>query len=189
MALFVTRECAVKFNDYFEFPRDIDMEPFTEVGLARLQGVLVYYVNKCFLSEVQTNISFDPMSKGQRLEMNSFHGVTRLRSVPSRSFSFVPLFVRSFLRACVRACVGSFVRSCVRACVGSFVRSFMFVCAFNVLIPVLLHLALYPTSSQEMLAVFNTYKCTLLCKVSSQRIHWKLDLKKMALGQIVRSSA
>ncbi|XP_068731970.1 ubiquitin carboxyl-terminal hydrolase 9X-like isoform X1 [Montipora capricornis] len=32
------RECAVKFNDYFEFPRDIDMEPFTEVGLAKLQG-------------------------------------------------------------------------------------------------------------------------------------------------------
>ena len=32
------RECAVKFNDYFEFPRDIDMEPFTELGLAKLQG-------------------------------------------------------------------------------------------------------------------------------------------------------
>lgn len=31
------RECAVKFNDYFEFPRDIDMEPFTELGLAKLQ--------------------------------------------------------------------------------------------------------------------------------------------------------
>jgi len=28
----------VKFNDYFEFPRDIDMEPFTELGLAKLQG-------------------------------------------------------------------------------------------------------------------------------------------------------
>ena len=23
------RECAVKFNDYFEFPRDLDMEPYT----------------------------------------------------------------------------------------------------------------------------------------------------------------
>ena len=32
------RECAVKFNDYFEFPRDMDMEPFTELGLAKLQG-------------------------------------------------------------------------------------------------------------------------------------------------------
>lgn len=28
----------MKFNDYFEFPRDIDMEPFTELGLAKLQG-------------------------------------------------------------------------------------------------------------------------------------------------------
>ena len=32
------RECAVKFNDYFEFPREIDMEPFTEDGLAKRQG-------------------------------------------------------------------------------------------------------------------------------------------------------
>ncbi|XP_031549243.1 probable ubiquitin carboxyl-terminal hydrolase FAF-X isoform X2 [Actinia tenebrosa] len=32
------RECAVKFNDYFEFPREIDMEPFTEIGLAKSEG-------------------------------------------------------------------------------------------------------------------------------------------------------
>lgn len=23
------RDCAIKFNDYFEFPRDLDMEPYT----------------------------------------------------------------------------------------------------------------------------------------------------------------
>ena len=40
LALLFIRECAVKFNDYFEFPRDIDMEPFTEDGLAKLQGEL-----------------------------------------------------------------------------------------------------------------------------------------------------
>ena len=38
LLIHLIRECAVKFNDYFEFPRDIDMEPFTELGLAKLQG-------------------------------------------------------------------------------------------------------------------------------------------------------
>lgn len=28
----------MKFNDYFEFPREIDMEPFTEIGLAKSEG-------------------------------------------------------------------------------------------------------------------------------------------------------
>ena len=28
----------MKFNDYFEFPREIDMEPFTEEGLARRES-------------------------------------------------------------------------------------------------------------------------------------------------------
>lgn len=32
------RECAIKFNDYFEFPRDLDMEPYTVYGLARMEG-------------------------------------------------------------------------------------------------------------------------------------------------------
>ncbi|OQR72358.1 putative ubiquitin carboxyl-terminal hydrolase FAF-X-like [Tropilaelaps mercedesae] len=32
------RECAIKFNDYFEFPRDLDMEPYTVQGLARREG-------------------------------------------------------------------------------------------------------------------------------------------------------
>lgn len=48
--ILLIRECAVKFNDYFEFPRDIDMEPFTELGLAKLQGELpldVIAVLKC----------------------------------------------------------------------------------------------------------------------------------------------
>ena len=29
------RDAAVKFNDYFEFPRELDMEPYTVAGLAR----------------------------------------------------------------------------------------------------------------------------------------------------------
>ncbi|MPC55428.1 putative ubiquitin carboxyl-terminal hydrolase FAF-X [Portunus trituberculatus] len=24
------RECSIKFNDYFEFPRELDMDPYTE---------------------------------------------------------------------------------------------------------------------------------------------------------------
>ncbi|XP_062941292.1 probable ubiquitin carboxyl-terminal hydrolase FAF-X isoform X3 [Cynocephalus volans] len=31
------RECAVKFNDYFEFPRELDMEPYTVAGVAKLE--------------------------------------------------------------------------------------------------------------------------------------------------------
>ena len=32
------RECAIKFNDYFEFPREFDMEPYTVNGLAKIEG-------------------------------------------------------------------------------------------------------------------------------------------------------
>ncbi|XP_063547239.1 probable ubiquitin carboxyl-terminal hydrolase FAF-X isoform X2 [Cydia strobilella] len=30
--------CAIKFNDYFEFPRELDVEPYTARGLARAEG-------------------------------------------------------------------------------------------------------------------------------------------------------
>ena len=32
------RECAVKFNDYFEFPREVDMSHYTAATLAKLEG-------------------------------------------------------------------------------------------------------------------------------------------------------
>jgi len=35
------RDAAVKFNDYFEFPRDLDMEPYTVAGLARRENEAV----------------------------------------------------------------------------------------------------------------------------------------------------
>lgn len=35
---FPSRECAMKFNDYFEFPREFDLEPYTVEGLAKLEG-------------------------------------------------------------------------------------------------------------------------------------------------------
>ncbi|XP_053689381.1 probable ubiquitin carboxyl-terminal hydrolase FAF [Sabethes cyaneus] len=35
------RVCAIKFNDYFEFPRWLDMEPYTVSGLAKLEGEVI----------------------------------------------------------------------------------------------------------------------------------------------------
>ncbi|XP_012278998.1 probable ubiquitin carboxyl-terminal hydrolase FAF-X [Orussus abietinus] len=35
------RVCAIKFNDYFEFPRDLDMDPYTVSGLAKLEGEVI----------------------------------------------------------------------------------------------------------------------------------------------------
>lgn len=35
------RDCAVKFNDYFEFPREFDLEPFTVDGLAKIEGEVI----------------------------------------------------------------------------------------------------------------------------------------------------
>ena len=32
------RETPIKFNDYFEFPRELDMEPYTVQGLAKADG-------------------------------------------------------------------------------------------------------------------------------------------------------
>ena len=35
------RESAIKFNDYFEFPRILDMQPYTVDGLAQAEGELI----------------------------------------------------------------------------------------------------------------------------------------------------
>ncbi|XP_068152261.1 probable ubiquitin carboxyl-terminal hydrolase FAF isoform X1 [Drosophila tropicalis] len=45
------RVCAIKFNDYFEFPRILDMEPYTVSGLAKLEGDVVEVGDNC-----QTNV-------------------------------------------------------------------------------------------------------------------------------------
>ncbi|XP_071799117.1 ubiquitin carboxyl-terminal hydrolase 9X-like isoform X1 [Asterias amurensis] len=36
------RECAIKFNDYFEFPREFDMDPYTVAGLAKIEGEVIH---------------------------------------------------------------------------------------------------------------------------------------------------
>ncbi|XP_065081366.1 probable ubiquitin carboxyl-terminal hydrolase FAF, partial [Ochlerotatus camptorhynchus] len=35
------RVCAIKYNDYFEFPRWLDMEPYTVSGLAKIEGEVI----------------------------------------------------------------------------------------------------------------------------------------------------
>ena len=35
------RVCSVKFNDYFEFPRELEMEPYTVSGLAKIEGEII----------------------------------------------------------------------------------------------------------------------------------------------------
>ncbi|XP_059619571.1 probable ubiquitin carboxyl-terminal hydrolase FAF isoform X2 [Phlebotomus argentipes] len=35
------RVCAIKFNDYFEFSRTLDMEPYTVSGLAKIEGEVI----------------------------------------------------------------------------------------------------------------------------------------------------
>jgi len=35
------RMCLIKFNDFFEFPRELDMEPYTVGGLAKIEGEAV----------------------------------------------------------------------------------------------------------------------------------------------------
>lgn len=39
--LLFARDCAVKFNDYFEFPRELNVEPFTVDGLAKIEGEII----------------------------------------------------------------------------------------------------------------------------------------------------
>ena len=42
MYLISDRETAVKFNDYFEFPRELDMSPYTAAKLAKIEGTYLY---------------------------------------------------------------------------------------------------------------------------------------------------
>jgi len=39
--LSIYRESAIKFNDYFEFSREFDMEPYTVQGLAKIEGTFL----------------------------------------------------------------------------------------------------------------------------------------------------
>ena len=40
----------MKFNDYFEFPREFNLEPFTVEGLAKLEGEIIEDSTEEFLS-------------------------------------------------------------------------------------------------------------------------------------------
>ena len=38
LIFFSYREMAIKFNDYFEFPKEFDLSPYTAAGLAEIEG-------------------------------------------------------------------------------------------------------------------------------------------------------
>ena len=44
------REMAVKFNDYFEFPKEFDMAPYTAATLAKMEG-------ECSIVEIAVQLS------------------------------------------------------------------------------------------------------------------------------------
>ena len=55
--LMLHRECAIKFNDYFEFPKEFDMEPYTVQGLAKLEG-------KIFCFPISLTLPVQPFHSG-----------------------------------------------------------------------------------------------------------------------------
>jgi len=36
----------VKFNDYFEFPREVDMSPYTATTLAKVEGNILNHIRR-----------------------------------------------------------------------------------------------------------------------------------------------
>lgn len=45
--VFHFREMAIKFNDYFEFPQEFDLAPYTAVTLAEAEGELSVWCSCC----------------------------------------------------------------------------------------------------------------------------------------------
>ncbi|XP_051998079.1 probable ubiquitin carboxyl-terminal hydrolase FAF-X isoform X3 [Xyrauchen texanus] len=61
------RECAIKFNDYFEFPRELDMEPYTVAGVAKLEGSDVHPENQQVVQQNEPSEPELPCSSRYRL--------------------------------------------------------------------------------------------------------------------------
>ncbi|XP_047671402.1 probable ubiquitin carboxyl-terminal hydrolase FAF-X isoform X8 [Tachysurus fulvidraco] len=61
------RECAIKFNDYFEFPRELDMEPYTVAGVAKLEGSDVHPENQQVIQQNEPSEPEAPCSSRYRL--------------------------------------------------------------------------------------------------------------------------
>ena len=52
------RDCAIKFNDYFEFPFQLDIEPYTVDGLAKIEGEFLFtdiMTNLIYLCSIKSN--------------------------------------------------------------------------------------------------------------------------------------
>lgn len=73
------REMAVKFNDYFEFPKEFDLQPYTAAGLAKIEGkkncCKEFYVAGYSLTHTQvkkylTQLKTRKMTKRKRCHLN-----------------------------------------------------------------------------------------------------------------------
>lgn len=65
------RECAIKFNDYFEFPRELDMEPYTVAGVAKLEGSDVHPENQV-LHQHGLSFGLQAMSNSNKCDLGKF---------------------------------------------------------------------------------------------------------------------
>lgn len=52
-------ECAIKFNDYFEFPRMFDMNPYTVNGLAEIEGEVIEQMSNCTETEENSSTKYE----------------------------------------------------------------------------------------------------------------------------------
>lgn len=59
------RECAIKFNDYFEFPRVLDMNPYTVQGLAKIEGEVIQDMESSSSSCTKYDLSGIVVHSGQ----------------------------------------------------------------------------------------------------------------------------
>ena len=66
------RVCAIKFNDYFEFPRWLDMEPYTVAGLAKIEGEVIDVEENIEAAEDLEQISKFLDSAGNKLDYRRY---------------------------------------------------------------------------------------------------------------------
>ena len=53
---------AVKFNDYFEFPKEFDLLPYTAAGLAQIEGNLKNHSCLSYFSLLPPSLPLSPLS-------------------------------------------------------------------------------------------------------------------------------
>jgi ubiquitin carboxyl-terminal hydrolase 9/24 len=72
------RETPIKFNDYFEFPRELDMEPYTVQGLAKAEGKYSFFR---FLIFMLIKLGMPVIDESAGDDFKSTNGDTRYKLV------------------------------------------------------------------------------------------------------------